>query len=123
MARLIVVTTSELTPGFQLAGVTTLTAGSAREASAIVRDLVDGGEKGVIGLYAPYWADMDRDLRRRLERMVNPVVIAMPAGRLVGGAGERRATIAAMLRRVVGYTFTLSDESPPAGRTTRPHRE
>jgi vacuolar-type H+-ATPase subunit F/Vma7 len=123
LARLVIITTPELTPGYRLAGVTTLTAASPREASAIVRELVDGGEKGVIGLYAPYWAGMDRDLRRRLERMVNPVVIAMPAGRLTGGAGERRATIAAMLRRVVGYHITLSDESEPAARTARPRRE
>ena len=108
MARLVVVTTPDMTPGFRLAGVTTLTASSAREASNLVRELVDSGEKGVIGVHAPFLANMDRDLRRRLEQMVNPVVIAMPAGRLATSPGERRAHIAAMLRRIVGYHITFS---------------
>lgn len=127
MARLIIVTTPELTPGFRLAGVTTLTASSAREASAIVRDLIDGGEKGVIGLHAPYWANMDRDLRRRLEGMVNPVVITLPAGtqNITGGQGERRAAITALLRRAVGYkiTFPGEDDESPASRSAPPPKE
>ena len=107
MARLIVVTTPALTPGFRLAGVTTRTAGSAREASAIVRELVEGGEQGVIGVHGPFLADMDRDLRRQLEQMVNPVVVAMPPGLLAAQPGQRRAQIAAMLRRIVGYHISF----------------
>lgn len=123
MARIVIVTTPSLTPGFRLAGVTTLTASSAREASGIVKDLVDSGEKGVIGLYAPYWANMDRDLRRQLEQMVNPVVIAMPSGRLTAGPGERRAHIAAMLRRIVGYHITFPGEGAEAPASGRPGTE
>lgn len=117
MARLVIITTPELAPGFQLAGVTTRQAGSAREANSILRELLDGGEQGVIGVYGPYLAHMDRDLRRRLEQMVNPVVIAMPAGRLTAEPGERRAQIAAMLRRIVGYHITFpGQEAKPSSR-------
>lgn len=114
MARLIVVTTPDLAPGFQLTGAVTLAAASARAASAVVRELVERGEEGVIGVYEPYWQEMDRDLRRRLERTTNPVVVPMPSGRMAGAPGERRAAIAAMLRQVIGYRITLPGEEGTA---------
>lgn len=114
MARLVIVTTPELTPGFRIAGVTTLTASSAREASSIVRGLVEEGEQGVIGVHAPFLSDMDRDLRRQLELMINPVVIALPSGELAGRPGQRRAQISAMLRRIIGYHISFPGDGSQA---------
>ncbi|MCS6843091.1 MAG: hypothetical protein NZ528_02020 [Caldilineales bacterium] len=114
MARLIVVTTPELAPGFQLTGAVTLAAGSARAASALVRELLQRKEEGIIAVHEPYWQEMDLDLRRRLERIVNPVVIPLPTGRLAAAPAERRAAIAAMLRQVIGYRITLPGEEATA---------
>lgn len=110
MARMLIVTTSDLEPGYRLAGVRVRVAGDADEAATVLREAVEGGETGVIGIHEPYWDTLDPGLRRALERRTSPVVVAVPSGEGEGAAALRRARLADALRRAVGVQFTFKGE-------------
>ena len=70
MSRLIVITTPELAPGYQLAGVATVPVGSSEEAASRLRELIEvQRERGVIALHEPYHRELDRDLRREMDEL------------------------------------------------------
>lgn len=110
MARLVVVTAPEQAAGFRLAGATTEVAGSVAEALAIIQELVEGGEGGVIAVHEPFLKEMDPRMRRRLEGLTNPVVVALPTGVAVEGENKRRARLTQALRRAVGFRITFPGE-------------
>lgn len=107
MARLIVITTPDLAPGFRLAGVTTLPAESSEAAADVLARLVDvEREDGVIGVHEPFLVGLDGRLRRRLDDLVEPIVVAIPTGDK-DGLGWRRGRLAEMLQRAVGREMTF----------------
>lgn len=107
MGRLIVITTPDLAPGFRLAGATTLLAESPETVAGLLTRLVDvEREDGVIGVHEPFLAGIDGHLRRRLDDLVAPVVVAIPAGDQ-DRSGWRRGRLADMLQRAVGREITF----------------
>lgn len=107
MGRLIVITTPDLAPGFRLAGVTTLPAESPEAVAGLLTRLVDvERESGVIGVHEPFLAALDQRLRRRLDDLVEPIVVAIPAGDQ-DRIGWRRGRLADMLERAVGQEMTF----------------
>lgn len=110
MGRLVAVTTEELTVGYRLAGVTTRAVTSPEAAAAVLRRLVDEGERGLIAVYAPFWSGLDRSLRRELEARPVPLVVPLPAAGAAELAAERRRELQAMVARAVGYEFIFDPE-------------
>ena len=108
-ARVAIVAPPELTTGFRLAGAVTHAAHDKHEAAEVVLEVMSQGEQGVIGVYEPYYTGFDRGLRDRLEQSVIPVVIAVPSGFGTEEFPTRRARIAALLRRAVGYHITFGE--------------
>jgi vacuolar-type H+-ATPase subunit F/Vma7 len=107
MARLLLLTTSDLEPGYRLAGARVRVVGDAAEAAAAVREAVDGGETGVIGVHEALWDAFDPALQRALQRQISPVVVSVPSGEHAQSAALRRARLAEALRRTVGVQFTF----------------
>lgn len=105
-----VVTPPDLEPGFRLAGVTVRVAADAAEAAAAVADLIADGERGVIAVYEPYLHDFDPGRRDQLEASLSPVVVGLPSGLGVQRVAGRRARLAGLLQRAVGYHITFGDE-------------
>ena len=103
MTRLVVVTTPELASGFRLGGARAIAAESAEDAARALASIFAGGEAAVVAVHEPFLAAIEPALRRRCEESVAPVVVALPAG--AGGAreGARRARLAEILERAVGY--------------------
>jgi vacuolar-type H+-ATPase subunit F/Vma7 len=112
MARLIVVTTPDLSPGYRLAGTATETVRSPAEAAGVVAELVASGEGGVIAVHEPFLARMDPRVRRRFEDSVDPVVVALPEGGGARGIGGRRARLTALLQHAVGYRLGFGGDEP-----------
>ncbi len=110
MGRLIVVTTPRAATGFRMAGAATEVAGSPEEADRVIRELLDGGETGVIAVDEELLAGVPPERRRWLEDLVNPVIVAIPAVTAGAPAGGRRARLAEMLRRAIGYRITFGEE-------------
>lgn len=115
MGRLIVVTTRELEPGFRLAGVATRAVDSADETSTMLAGLLDAGAEGdVIAVHEPFYETLDPRLRRRIDSLVSPLVVALPGGDESEAEGERRARLLRMLWQAVGFeiTFDQQGETP-----------
>jgi vacuolar-type H+-ATPase subunit F/Vma7 len=92
-----------------LGGAAVRTAGSAEEAAAVLRELLAGGEEGLIAVHEPWLAALDRDLRARLERESVPLVVALPAGAPPEQAAERQARLRRLLWQAVGYEITFDE--------------
>jgi len=104
--RLVVVTTRELAPGYRLAGVATVAA-SADDAERRLRELVEGGERGIVAVHEPFLDAADPGWRRRFEEATEPLVVALPSGEAEAGAGTRRERLLRMLWQAVGYQITF----------------
>ena len=109
-SHLIIVAPEELEAGFRLAGVDVRTAADGAAAAGEVGRLVAEGERGVIGVYEPFFTQFDARLRERLQQSVVPVVIAVPSGFAEVSGEARRARIAALLTRAVGYHITFGED-------------
>lgn len=108
-ARLQIVAPSELAAGFQISGASVHVADDAAGAAETVRTLIAEGERGVIAVYEPWFASFDRADRERLEESVSPVVVAVPSGLIAEGGAARRARLAGLLQRAVGYHITFEE--------------
>jgi len=109
MNRLLVLTTSELAVGYRLAGASTVEVRSAAETRATLEALLDR-EDGVIAVHAPYFHALPLPLRRRLEALRTPLVVALPAGTTTDQVGDRRQRMLELLRHAIGYEITFGDE-------------
>src|SRR5690348_5173750 len=107
MGRLIVLTTPESEAGYRLAGVATRPVGSSAEAARALEELLDSGGDDVIAVHEPFFHEFDRPLRRRIEMLTSPLVVAMPAGRDADVEAERRARLLRMLWHAVGFEMTF----------------
>ena len=111
MGRLVVLTTPELSPGYQLAGAVTVPVTTREEAAAELLSLVDGrGERGVVAIHEPFHSNLDRELRRRFDETTEPLVVPLPAGEPGEGDGGRRERLMKMLWQAVGYEITFDAE-------------
>ena len=108
-ARLHVVAPRELAAGFQLGGATVHAADSTGDAADAVDALIAEGERGVIGVYEPWLEEFDHDRRERLETSVAPVVVAVPSGLPSDVGASRRARLAELLQRAIGYHITFEE--------------
>lgn len=102
-ARLVIVTTPALEAGFRLAGVDTRTISSSGEAETVLRSLLAEGQRGVIAVHRPFFEDIDPGFRVRLESSVSPVVVSLSDGLESESPQARRARLATLLQRAVGY--------------------
>jgi vacuolar-type H+-ATPase subunit F/Vma7 len=107
LGRLIVLTTPELDPGYRLAGVATRTVASAAETELALEQLLAAGADDVIAVHEPFFHELDRSLRRRIDTLAAPLVVALPAGRDADVEAERRARLLRLLWQAVGYEMTF----------------
>jgi vacuolar-type H+-ATPase subunit F/Vma7 len=80
------------------------------DAAAAVSALIAEGERGVIAVYEPFLSRFEPGVRDRLVASVAPVVVPLPSGLEVEADASRRARLAALLRRAVGYHITFGEE-------------
>lgn len=109
MSRLMVMTTPELAPGYQLAGVETFAIRDGADAAATLRELMDGNEASLIAVRQSLLAEIDHHLQRRIESSYRPIVVAIPDG-VAAAATERRRYITELIRRAIGFRITFGGE-------------
>jgi vacuolar-type H+-ATPase subunit F/Vma7 len=108
MGRLIVLTTPELAPGYRLAGAATHAIDSVAEAAESLHELLAAGAEGdVVAIHEPFFNELDATLRRRIDSLVSPLVIALPGGVGAHAEAERRAQHLRVLWEAVGYQITF----------------
>lgn len=119
MSRLMVITTPDLAPGFQLAGVETFAVENAEKAEGILRELLTGAEASLIVVRQDLLQAMPPRLQRQLEASYRPLVMAIPGGGPTAPAEERRHYIAELIRRAIGFHITFGAEQPPTDSSSR----
>ena len=108
--RLAIVVPPELANGFRLAGAEVSVVDEVDAAVEAVDDLLRRGEAGVIGVYEPWLVRFPIELRHRLEDMLGPVVLGLPAGKDGELETSRRVRLLGMLQRAVGYHITFGGD-------------
>jgi vacuolar-type H+-ATPase subunit F/Vma7 len=107
MGRLIVLTTPDLELGYRLAGVATRAVASSDEAGQALQELLDSQADDVIAVHEPFFHSLEGPLRRRIETLTSPLVVAVPGGHDADVEAERRARRLQMLWQAVGYEMTF----------------
>jgi vacuolar-type H+-ATPase subunit F/Vma7 len=110
MGRLMVITSPDLAPGFQLAGVDTFVAETVEDAEVVLQRLLAENEASLIVVRRALLQAMDVRLQRQAEASYQPLVMAVPGGRPTLTKGERRRYISEFIRRVIGFQITFGTE-------------
>jgi vacuolar-type H+-ATPase subunit F/Vma7 len=111
MGQVTVITTPDLAPGYQLAGVETLAVVTVEDAEVTLRQLLDNREAGLIIVRRALLEAMDPRLQQRAQASIEPVVMPI-AGRAAHLTGqEYLAHLSEMIRRTVGFHLNLGGEA------------
>lgn len=109
-----VITTPDLAPGFQLAGVETFVAKDVTEAETVLRQLLASGEASLIVVGRALLQAMDARLQRQIETSYQPLVMAIPGAMPTLAQRERRRHITELIRRAIGFQITFGEEPSPS---------
>src|SRR5689334_16802076 len=96
-AGLSVICPEELAVGFRLAGVQASSPESSDALADLLGGLADREADLVLAVYAPYLDRLPAALRRRLDEVARPLVIALPSGESAE-ADDRRARLLRLLQ-------------------------
>ncbi len=115
MGRLMVITTPDLAPGFELAGVETFAVETVDQAESLLDQLLSGDEASLIVVRQGLLEAMGTRLQRQVSRSYRPVVIAIPGGiPTIASSGRRQRYISELIRRAIGFRITFGPAQPAA---------
>ena len=115
MGRLMVITSPDLAPGFELAGVETFAVERIDQAEATLDQLLSGDEANLIVVRQGLLEAMSPRLQRQVSRSYRPVVIAIPGGiPALTSSGRRQRYISELIRRAIGFRITFGPGPPAA---------
>ncbi len=103
MGRLLVITTPDLAPGFQLAGVETLAAATVEAAESALRQLLDGRDASLVLIHRALLQGMSAAVQRRVESSLQPVVMPITGRPTAMPGQEHQRHLTEMVRRTVGF--------------------
>ena len=104
MYKFIVVTDPETAPGFRLAGVDVVEAGSVEEARSLIPPLLFRDDTGIVAVNEEFMASLDQKVLGKMEKTHRPLLIPIPSG---AGKGEGRGYIERLLQRAIGYNIVV----------------
>ncbi len=110
MSRLIVIPDADTRLGFELAGVDVVRVDDQETARERLLELLADPTAGLIAVSQSILDQLDDSTRRRVEAQTKPVVVGLPTGGPVSGFADRRAYLAALLRRAVGFDLEFMSE-------------
>jgi len=115
MGRLMVITTPDLAAGFQLAGVETFAVENLEAGEALLTELLARGEASLIAVPQALLQILQPRLRRQIEANYQPLVVAIPAGKLTTAEAGRRHYITELIRRAIGFQITFDTRQKTEG--------
>ena len=102
-----VVCRTDVSPGFELSGLTPQEAASPEDGALQLSALLDRPEVGVVLLEDAIYDRLPDALRRRLGRRPLPIVVPFPSPVWVAPVSGPEAYIVELLRQVIGYRVRL----------------
>jgi len=114
VGRLIVITTPDLAPGFELAGVEAFAVENVNQAEVILDELLTGDEASLIVVRQGLLEAMGTRLQRQVRRSYRPAVIAIPGKISMAPSQRRQRYISELIRRAIGFQITFGPLRPEA---------
>ena len=111
VGHLTVIVPPELASGFRIAGAAVEESSDVDTAAATLDAMLSEAAPGIVGVYALFHAALEPGMLERCDRSAEPIVIPLPTGLGAGDRVGRRARIAALLERAVGYHIAFSGEA------------
>jgi len=112
LSRLLVLTRSNLLPGFQLAGVDAYGVGDVETAQELIETWLKVGEVGLLAIDEGWLEIIASSLVKRLEDSEKLLYLAIPGGGPLGSEVSRSHRITEMIRRAIGFHITFKGEEP-----------
>jgi V/A-type H+-transporting ATPase subunit F len=110
MYKVVVLTDPDTARGFRLAGVDVYEVDDLDEAKAEINRLLDDDKTGILAVNEGFLIAVDDRVRDRIEATYRPIVISLPIREKLGAIGERKALLAKLVHRAVGFDVTLKNE-------------
>jgi V/A-type H+-transporting ATPase subunit F len=110
MYKVVVLTDPDTAYGFRLAGVDVYEADDPAEARQQINRLLEDENTGILAVNEGFLASIDDRVRARIEATYRPIVVSLPVKEKLGAVGERRAFLARLVHRAVGFDVTLRNE-------------
>ena len=110
MYKVVILTDPDTASGFRLAGVDVYEADSPEEAKNKINQLLEDDRTGILAVNESFLAEVDDRVKERIEAMYRPIVVSLPVKEKMGEAGERKAFLARLIHRAVGFDVTLRKE-------------
>jgi len=107
MYKVVVVTDPDTARGFRLAGVDVCEVDGPDEARNEIRRLLDDEGTGILAVNEGFLSSIDYRLKERIEATYKPIVVSLPVKEKISVPGERRAFLARLVHRAVGFDVTL----------------
>ena len=107
MYKVVVLTDPETAYGFRLAGVDVHEVEDQDEARREINRLLEDSRTGILAVNESFLAAVDDRIKQRIEATYRPIVVSLPVRDKLGTAGERKAFLARLIHRAVGFDVTL----------------
>ena len=107
---MVVLTDPDTAHGFRLAGVDVHEAENAEEAKKEINRLLEDSDTGILAVNESFLSAVDDRVRQRIEATYRPIVVSLPVKEKLGVVGERKAFLARLVHRAVGFDVTLKKE-------------
>ena len=110
MYKVVILTDPETANGFRLAGVDVYEADGPEEAKSKMNRLLEDDRTGILAVNESFLTEIDERVKERIESLYRPIVVSLPVKEKIGAAGERKAFLARLIHRAVGFDVTLKKE-------------
>lgn len=110
MYKVVVLTDPETAPGFRLAGVSVFEVETQDEATSEINRLLEDNDTGILAVNEAYLEAIDDRIKDKIEATYRPIVVSLPVREQIGAVGERKAILAKLIHRAVGFDVTLKKE-------------
>lgn len=110
MYKVVVLTDPETAHGFRLAGVDVHEVERPEEASREISRLLGDDRTGILAVNEGFLVGIDDRIKAQIESTYRPIVVSLPIKEKLGAIGERKAFLARLVHKAVGFDVTLSGE-------------
>jgi V/A-type H+-transporting ATPase subunit F len=110
MYKVVVLTDPDTAHGFRLAGVDVHEAKDGDEARREISRLLEDDSTGILAVNEGFLTSVDERIQKRIETTYRPIVVSLPIKEKLGAVGERRAFLAKLVHRAVGFDVTLKGQ-------------
>lgn len=109
MYKVVVLTDPETACGFRLAGVDVYEVDCPEKVNNEINRLLEDDRTGILAVNEGFLVGIDDRIKVRIEATYRPIVVSLPIKEKLGSIGERKAFLARLVHKAVGFDVTLKE--------------